>query len=718
MLQGGGGEIDSSDAMVGGTHGGGSGASAGAQPKRFHVAGVIDPSLHYGIDRSAWHRELATNLMGGTYQLLHAHRQGGKSTAALAVARLAEKDGWLALAVTLENLTVDSREAAWKSLASSMRAVVQALARRSELAPRPRAVAAAFASTPLFADADTFKEYFLSSAWNGQPVLLIIDEFDKLLQASADVRSNILEALRALKTSNVITPSVSPSAGGQPYALCAVLGIGVYRVLQLGARDPTEHASPFNVAEATVPPLPSDDDARAMFAQYDAEHGITTPPEVIADIITRSGKHVGLLSFLGKALSKKTAVDLASWCACMSGSGLQGELLESATINSMLKVFDTGYGSGEIQLHAKAMVRHLLTAPDGLAFEVSDSDTDKAPQDALDLLLSEGTIVRSDEVGADNRLYRITAPLLNALLHARVGSWADMSRMPSGFVLSRYEDGKLHLVKTVLECLPYFSITQLFHKYALLKDDETPCEFAFHAQLYAILHRRAAVGGWHVLFESRNSQILPLRRLHIYIASNGHKCGIELLVNGVDFDKHVKEQAPVYKRDQNLESMLVLNFITKEIDSRTLPAACEVDAGIYVMNVFVNHANRTMTPYVLQDGVYVPQSAVSSGVGDVTALEAGMRSFTLHGTGGAVTTHVTIDGNEYPLVETMTVADLLSYFDRDRISPFTDASTTSLHRTSDSPPTSRSMRAVQTFTANPHASFVVRRGDLSWPVVR
>jgi hypothetical protein len=59
---------------------------------------------------------------------------------------------------------------------------------------------------------------------------------------------------------------------------------------------------------------------------------------------------------------------------------------------------------------------------------------------------------------------------------------------------------------------------------------------------------RAGEGNWRILGETRNSTAPgPLRRLDLLIASNGHRCGIEVLVDGAGFDKHVYEQALIYR---------------------------------------------------------------------------------------------------------------------------------------------------------------------------
>jgi hypothetical protein len=245
----------------------------------------------------------------------------------------------------------------------------------------------------------------------------------------------------------------------------------------------------------------------------------------------------------------------------------------------------------------------MLSAPDDLLVDLNSEE------DHIVYLLSEGVIVEAanimDESGT--RRYRLAAPLLRPLLYGVVGSSAS-SQAQRCMAFPRLQDGKVNLVATVLECLPYFSLESLFHPYALKKDG-TPCEYSYHFQLYNLLSNRASEGGWRVIGETRNATFTgPLRRLDILIASNGHKYGIELLCDGVGYKKHISEQAPAYIEQQDLISLLVLNFVVGTPTPVSLLADEHTDVDC--MEVYVNPSQRTMTPFLLKHGSLQAQSTI------------------------------------------------------------------------------------------------------------
>lgn len=74
------------------------------------------------VDRTAWHNELADKLAVGSFTLLHAHRQAGKSSAARAVGSILERRGdFCVLACSLESVRPTSPENMFRALASRFR---------------------------------------------------------------------------------------------------------------------------------------------------------------------------------------------------------------------------------------------------------------------------------------------------------------------------------------------------------------------------------------------------------------------------------------------------------------------------------------------------------------------------------------------------------------------------------------------------------------------
>jgi len=575
-------------------------APAAFTRKAFYVAGVVDPDKHYVIDRSDWHRVLADKLAGGAHVLLHAHRQGGKSSAARVVGSLLEQregdgSGFRVLKCTVESTRPSNASAMWNALAQKLRRAI--LAAPHGWAP-PRLSALIAAGTALFVDAASFEAFFGVDVWGDLRVILIIDELDTLLEAPATVRQELLSSLRALRTENVLAPALH----GSPVALHAVLGIGVYRLLQLSSGEgPLSTHSPFDVSDTLTVPRTTLEQVHRMLEEFARDSGSAVPELIAQDMLWRSGGHVGLLSLLGQQLARLCdslkpgdPVDEASWAAEVSGSALVSELRASATVSSLLRsVFR--HVTTPLVRTARRIVRSMLSAPDNMFLDVEGGRD--APREALAYLLAEGVVVEHVQDGA--RRHRIVAPMIVPLLMMDIGSAALPAQLPR-LPFPRRPDDSVHLQQTVLEALPFLDLDAVFHSFAQLKSGQ-PCEYAYHFQLFDILSRRSGEDGWRVLGETRNAAAPgPLRRLDLLIASNGQRCGIDLLVDGQHLDKHVYEQAGTYCEQQRLSSVIVVNFASSRrgIVERLREA---LPPGVEVLQVLVNRVDLTVTPFTLAD---------------------------------------------------------------------------------------------------------------------
>ena len=566
--------------------------------KKFHTAGVVNPSLHYVIDRSEWHASLADHLAGGAFTLLHAHRQAGKSSAAGKVASLLQQrdDKFRVLACTMENVRAGSASVMWQALASTLRLAIVV----TPLGRLPKAVSAMVSSDqPLFTDATSFEDFFSGGIWGELRVILVIDEFDTLLDAPSEVRQELLVSLRALRTVDSIAPEHSPTA------LHAVLGIGVYRLLQFSSGEARRfHSPPFNISDSLTVPPTSQEQVDIMLADFSSSTGYTVPKFIAEDMLWRSGGHVGLLSLLGQQLARLcdtldpgSCIDEGMWAVIVGGSGLVGELRESATVASMLRSVSGRMDMRLIQ-EARAIVRIMLSAPDDVLLDISDGDY--VNRKALDCLLAEGVIIARTHAG--QRKHRIIAPMVAPLLMKDIGSTAMLAQVPR-VPFPRWPDGSLRLQQTILEALPFLDLGAIFHSCSLLKRGQ-PCENAYHSQLFDILSHRLSEGGWRVLGETRNAFAPgPLRRLDLLIASNGQRCGIELLVDSASFYKHVDEQAGTYLAQQGLASVIVVNFVSSSSPGPgiVLKLRKQLPQGVELLQVLVDRTAMTVTPYALAD---------------------------------------------------------------------------------------------------------------------
>lgn len=623
--------------------------------RTFATEDAVDPSLHFVVDRRRWHEVFSAEIRG-RFALLQDHRQGGKTSAAAAMEGILEARGCWTLRVTLGGLSFVSLDSTWLAIEQLVRAAVTSLVRRLTMSRQdvPPAGLRVAAPEPLFRDAASFQAFWLRTMWGDcAEVALFIDEFDALISAPVAVRVGILAGLRAVRNLNTVPRTIDLHP---PLALQTVLGIGVFSIAQLTASDPyVSGVSPFNVAHVYSPPRPSRADVEAMFADFDAENDIHTPPEIINDIVWRSGLHVGLLSFLGQKLAEicltrsgaggYLSTDAAAWWSFLGSPGMAMSLQYSPTVIAMLGCLSLSSSSTQIVACARELVRNLLQTPGWGAARLDV--THSASRVAIDTLLSEGVLILSStvlsysdeeslwsvdslDVAAESQLYRVSAPLLTQPLLIAVGSW-------SGFYMDTLarlrlpliSPNRLNSVQTLVECLPYFSVAGLMHRFAALSDG-TPCEYAYHAQLYTILNAHATLDGITVLFEARDPQMSRIRRLDIAVLDHV-KAGFELLVNSSLLAEHVAEQAPTYRRQQGLTSVLVVNFCTAQSQMNLtfrVPTAI-ADEGIELVHVLFNPTASTMTIFTLcseSDGAssFVPSSPIpmydAGGIDAVAAL--------------------------------------------------------------------------------------------------
>jgi hypothetical protein len=250
--------------------------------------------------------------------------------------------------------------------------------------------------------------------------------------------------------------------------------------------------------------------------------------------------------------------------------------------------------------------------------------------------------------------------MLVPLLMREVGSHALIARLPS-LPFPRRPDNSVDPRKTILELLPSVNIGAAFHPFAVKKSG-VPCQFAYHFQLFDLMSHRSSEAGWRVLGETRNANARPpLRRLDLLIASNGHRCGVELLVDGDEFDKHLREQAPTYQVQQELTSVLVLNF------------ACSAEgsaAGADVLQVRVDRDANTLTPWSLGDDActFVSLTAIRTLAEDSTEAhefaDATSTEMSFPSRSGVATalplTIATVAGVDFALAEVDTVNSLLA----------------------------------------------------------
>eukprot|EP00602_Paraphysomonas_sp_CaronLab_P004787 CAMPEP_0185021338 /NCGR_PEP_ID=MMETSP1103-20130426/4028_1 /TAXON_ID=36769 /ORGANISM="Paraphysomonas bandaiensis, Strain Caron Lab Isolate" /LENGTH=695 /DNA_ID=CAMNT_0027552803 /DNA_START=84 /DNA_END=2171 /DNA_ORIENTATION=- len=524
--------------------------------KSFHVGGPIDAAEHYAINRSDVCDDIAQKLEAESYILLHAHRQAGKTSLIAPIVSLLLDRGFLPISVSLQGINEASF---WESLYARMHAVCSAKI-----------------NTP-FSTSDSFLKAFETPNFDSR-VIIVMDEFDMILSLSSK-RNEILSTFRMLKTVNACDAS-------KPYAISGILGIGVFHITELALPENTNTSSSFNISQCIRLEQPVLADVRMMFDEYGAQLS-KDMREYCDDIYGRTHGHPGFTSLLGRILDEwvhrngLNSITIGGWVAHMCGSLVYGELAQSSVVEcvkaSLLRV------GKHVEL-AREITRTLLSGE-------SISDPSSLSVDhfkAVNYMETEGIIVRVN-TGSEQTI-RFAAPLLRLALYSTFVT--HIRTIPEGISLSITLIGshtrELHMLNTLIQCLPFLDRNLLFQETSVGKDG-IPFEFAYHFQLYGILLQMAVKINWRVTSEARSACSGCRKRMSIFVSNNGGRYGYELVANSSrnELWEHYNDQAIVYKKALNLSNVFVVNFISELPEDRPDWWHIESDPHVSVMHVYI-----------------------------------------------------------------------------------------------------------------------------------
>lgn len=123
-----------------------------------------------------------------------------------------------------------------------------------------------------------FLNAFNTNVWREQKIVIFIDEFDKVYDATDNVRNEFLETLREIRNNNHL------------YAAHSVVACGTLSIRHLNSTNVS--LSPFNVAESLKNPYFSLQQTRCLFDEYAQDAEITIDHDIVNDIHTKSNGYV------------------------------------------------------------------------------------------------------------------------------------------------------------------------------------------------------------------------------------------------------------------------------------------------------------------------------------------------------------------------------------------------------------------------------------------
>jgi hypothetical protein len=304
--------------------------------------------------------------------------------------------------------------------------------------------------------------------FKGRPVVLFIDEFDKLYTAKTEVIDSVLGALRGMKQHR------------SNYCLHSMVGIGPFSILQLSSRS----SSPFNVRHAVQSPYWTHEEVTCLFREFEDECGLKLDARIIDDVFTRTGGHSGLVCLCGKAMDEvllkdKAEITYETWIRYATFS-LAGDMDRWPT---MMKLSDTlSEENAEMEQCVDFLFRTFLKVDGNL--EISRL-YDVKERRFCQFLTSEGALRHN---GGD--YFSVPSPLIKSLLFDRVVRRIKGRPVPK--IPVPYDDEGLLKVGSILKTsLQHFDRNfvrdSMRSSFKMVSNKKVPQEAAYHPELHRIL---------------------------------------------------------------------------------------------------------------------------------------------------------------------------------------------------------------------------------------
>uniref|UniRef100_U9T786 Uncharacterized protein n=1 Tax=Rhizophagus irregularis (strain DAOM 181602 / DAOM 197198 / MUCL 43194) TaxID=747089 RepID=U9T786_RHIID len=247
--------------------------------KRFAINGSIKPKevpFVYFIDPLE-HQEnykLLNDIRSHKFLMLMGSRLSGKSTRVYQLMQKLHKAGFICLSTSFLNVTAnDDKKIFWKNLGKSLQ----------------RNNSNHFRDYKEIISSDDFLDVFAGSKWN-KKIVIFIDDFDGLYNATDEVRDNCLNTFRLIKDSIY------------DFAICSIVAIGNFSIQYL--RTSNMRISPFSVRESFNNPKFSKQQIEALFNDFTQEKSITIDKKVIDDIYLQTNGHPGMVGLYGHLIAE------------------------------------------------------------------------------------------------------------------------------------------------------------------------------------------------------------------------------------------------------------------------------------------------------------------------------------------------------------------------------------------------------------------------------
>jgi hypothetical protein len=261
----------------------------------FNTAGPCDPRFHYMLPAAERLPEAPRLVAQGSYFVVHAPRQTGKTTTLRALAQeLTAKGRYAALHVTCEIGAIGEDD--YEAVQRTLLRIIQ----REAAAMLPAGLQPPVSwpgQDPLQLLSEGLEAWARACP---RPLVLLLDEIDALRGKS------LLAVLRQLRASYPSRPDRAPWS----VALCGLRDVRDYKVASGGDPERLGTASPFNIkVESLRLGNFSAEDVAALYAQHTADTGQPFTDEAVARAFALSGGQPWLVNALAREVTEK--IDLA-----------------------------------------------------------------------------------------------------------------------------------------------------------------------------------------------------------------------------------------------------------------------------------------------------------------------------------------------------------------------------------------------------------------------
>ncbi len=302
--------------------------------RRFGTQGPVNPQEHYVISRTEEITDFINRVEEGKYIVLFAPRQTGKTTffqTALETFTASTEPNAVTQTESASKLTyfpIQLNFDIYKNLALSpfyghlyeqIREEIETVFQKRSSAPSE--ALRRFLEDTMLTDhlsmLSFFKRFarFLDSEYNGQQVVLVIDEFDGIPQVAV---SDFLHTLRHIYIS------------GKPRCPHSVGIIGVKSIAQLNY---DRSISPFNIQDEFHLPNFTLEQVQELLEQYTEEVGQVFVPEVMAAIHKQTAGQPVLVNRFAQILTEELEVPKTEPITIAHFSEAHAQLLEEDNVN-------------------------------------------------------------------------------------------------------------------------------------------------------------------------------------------------------------------------------------------------------------------------------------------------------------------------------------------------------------------------------------------------